>query len=163
MHFIQAALPSRRLKMRRLWSSGCIRAIACVLVAQLLSGCKSKPIPVPVPVEGKLVIKGAKSVSGVIITFWPQDPSLKKLTTAMCKADGSFQMETPQGSYKVTLMPPKPVGIGAVPGAGAVGATTPPGKDEGITIPRKLQDAGLTDLLVIVPDGGKKDVVLEVN
>jgi hypothetical protein len=129
----------------------------------LLPGCKSKSIPVPVPVEGKLTIKGAKSVSGVVVTFWPQDPDNKNLPTAMCKADGTFRLEAPQGSYKVTLVPPKTVGVGAVPGAGAIGAMTPPGKDEGVTIPKKLQDSGQTSLRAIVPEGGTKELVLEVN
>jgi hypothetical protein len=76
-----------------------------------------------------------------------------RIPSAACQADGTFSLDCPPGSYKVTVTPPKGLGRGALP----------PTSKSGAAIPEAYRDAVKTSLRAEVPAGGTDDLVLELK
>lgn len=133
-----------------------------VLAACALCGCSGKPTEgTPTgTVEGKVVHQG-RPVPFVMVTLNPQNPADPNRYDGATAQDGSFRVQCPKGSYKVTLNP-LPAGPGGDPGAGGLvgGAPDAKGLKE---IPLPYRGKASTPLTVDVPEGGRKGVTLEVK
>jgi hypothetical protein len=133
-------------------------ALAALLVA---SGCGGKPPPPPlVTVNGKLVHK-QEPVPLVLLTFVPTDPRSGVRPQAASQPDGTFTLQCPPGSYKVTLAPVPQAGAAPPGDAAPLADPAKPGRLR--AIPAAYRDPDNTPLRVEVPDGGKDGVVLEVQ
>jgi hypothetical protein len=142
--------------MRRLGGT-IILAAACAWC-----GCSGRPAePAPrVTVEGK-VIRDGRPVPLLLVTFHPQNPADPDHYDGGTAADGSFRVQCPRGSYKVTLNA-LPSGAGGDPGAGGLagGAVDTKGPKD---VPSPYRSKARTRLAVDVPDSGLSGVILEVK
>jgi hypothetical protein len=136
---------------------------ALVLVGACTSGCGGRPTePSKVTVEGK-VTHGGKGVAWVLVTFNGATPDVKYETNT--EKDGAFTIQCSPGAYKVTLTA-LPLGQGQAPGGGAGdGAMANLPDAKGLKeIPRAYLSPSTTPWnKVEVPEGGKRDLTLEIK
>ncbi len=135
--------------------SNCRSASGILVFASLcllLVGCRDKPLGL-VPVQGKVFGYKNQPVEGAVVSFWPEDSKSTRIATARCQKDGSFKLECPKGSYKVTVTPSKGLGKAAVP--------IPQQEDS--AVPSSYRETGKTRLRVDVPDGGTDKLVLKLD
>jgi len=133
--------------------------ILVLTAACALCGCSGKPTPA-LPkdtVEGKVQAQG-RPVPFVLVTLYPQDQGDAKRYDGAADKDGSFSVQCPAGSYKVTITP-LPVGVGGNPGAGPLAGADAKGPKE---IPAACRKRSDTPLKVDVPEGGKKGITLSL-
>jgi hypothetical protein len=127
------------------------------VLAAALGGCQGQPEAPPlVPVKGKVVKAGNQPVPWILVEFHPRGAAGSRPFRGGTKQDGSFELNCPAGSYRVTLAP--------LPGGAADSgpdAKTAPGKTT--AIPRNYRSPEKTLLKVEVPAEGKSDVVLELR
>jgi hypothetical protein len=145
-----------KCKIERHFALCILPSVFCLLLPFLLivaaSGCKSPPAK-PVPVKGKVVGSGGKSVSGALVTFWPLGREARVVST-LCNEDGSFSFDCPQGSYRVTVTPVKKGTTAAVPDANQA-------KDG--AIPAAYQSSLKTPLVIEISEGGRDDVLFDLR
>lgn len=132
---------------------------ACALAA----GCGKPKPPEPVTVEGKVVGIDGKPLTGLVLTFHPQEDVNKasRPSAHLGQKDGSFRLDCIPGRYKATLTPvPRQFGAepGSGPGPGPIGLPKLP---EGL--PRKYLSATDSDLTVDVPAEGARNLVLQLK
>jgi hypothetical protein len=127
-------------------------AFFSLLVALCLPGCGQKA-PQQVPVKGKVIFADRKSLDGATIRFWPQDAKISQSPSASCSGDGTFSLDCPPGSYKVTVTPRPPVGKAAAPPPQAAAAG----------IPSKYRDSIQTPLRVTVTEEDAEEKVLKLQ
>jgi hypothetical protein len=129
------------------------RIAGSLMAALVLVGCARPKVEPPVPVTGKLVGYRGKSAEGVVVSFWPEATSGGAVKSALCKADGTFSLQCPQGSYKVTLVPRNLVG--------QMAASAPQNPDS--PIPEAYQNSLKTPLRATVPAGGTDKLTLKLS
>ena len=134
-----------------------------IAMGLLAPGCTAKPAP-NVPVKGKVVYEG-KGVSDVQITFWPHDPTSRRVD-ALSDRNGDFSLECPAGNYTVTLVSTvstsAPIPDAGMPGQ--VGITQPARTDKSHSgVPARYQARDKTPLHVDIGADGKQDLVLEIK
>jgi hypothetical protein len=134
--------------------------ILALTAACALCACSAKPTPAlpKETVEGQVQAQG-RPVPFVLVAFYPQDPGDANRYDGAADKDGSFSVQCPPGSYKVTITP-LPVGVGGNPGAGALAGAHAKGLKE---IPAPCRNRTDTPLKVDVPEGGKKGVTLRLQ
>jgi hypothetical protein len=134
-------------------------SLLAVAAACAAWGCSARPTEATKEtVEGQVTTQG-RPVALVLVTFYPQDPADPKRYDGPAAKDGKFSVSCPKGKYKVTLNP-LPVGSGGDAGAGGLAGADRNALSE---VPASYRARGSTPLTVDVPDGGKKDVALEVR
>jgi len=137
------------------------RTFVVLAAAGFLWGCAGKPTPAPPPretVSGKVVARN-RPVAFVLVTFHPVDPADPNRYDAPADRDGSFTVECPKGSYKVTINP-LPVGPGGDAAGGNLSGADAGGLKE---VPRQFRTKTDTTLTRVVPAGGLKDVIFTLN
>jgi hypothetical protein len=125
----------------------------------MLAGCSGKPTQAPPPletVEGRVTAQG-RALPFVMVTFNPDDPTNPERYDGAADKDGSFRLKCPPGRYRVTLSP-LPTGSGGNPGAGAL---VPGGG--GRDVPARYRNKDQTPLAEEVPQGGKRELTLDVK
>jgi hypothetical protein len=143
---------------------GCRVILMMAAVAALAGGCEK---PAPPSADGTVKIKGrAEDVEGkplgrMVLRFHPQDEA-NKLTRLTCltQANGSFEGQCLPGRYKVTLGMMTEVPADAKPAPGKAVPAPPPLPD---AIPKAYATEAETPWEVVVPPGGKTDLVLRVK
>jgi hypothetical protein len=109
-------------------------------------------------VEGLVTAKG-QPVGPLLVAFYPEDPADPRRYDGAVQKDGRFSVSCPKGTYKVTLNP-LPAGSGGDAAAGGLVGADPKALKE---IATAYRSRATTKLTVDVPDGGKKDVTLDVR
>jgi len=140
--------------------------------AAFLGACGKVAPPGPVPVGGQVVFADGTPVRGVILTLHPADEATKsaRVHSVLLGDQGVFAFECIPGRYKAT--------IGAIPKSGGAAAIEgPSGAIPGPPVPKsgkppqasltplhpRYADVTQTPLVVDVPAGGVKDLVLTVR
>lgn len=133
---------------------------ALAVLGLLTGGCNKKPAMLPpVPIKGQVVFADGRPVTKMVLALSPAEEANKKAKAEALLLDdtGTFSANLVPGKYKATLSPiPRQTG-GPDGAAGGGGPIAVPGVPEASEVP-----PGYTTELV-VPEGGKQDVVLTVN
>jgi hypothetical protein len=130
-----------------------------VATACALGGCSARPTQAPPreTVEGQVVARG-RPLPFVLVSLHPEDIADPERYDGAADQDGSFTLQCPKGSYKLTINP-LPAGAAGDPGAGALA-----GADGGgpAAIPHAYRNRDSTPISIDVPEGGKKGVKLDL-
>jgi len=127
--------------------------LAWIFLTFFFLGCSGNPQPKAVPVHGKVMGRGGKSVGSITVIFWPDDTRKNQGAGALCEADGSFYLECLPGNYKVTISPVRPKGA----------TEPPPPQGPNSVVPALYQNELTTTLRVRVPEAGTDDVFLNLK
>jgi hypothetical protein len=136
------------------------RSVMFGMLAVVFLGCKKAPLE-SLPVKGKVTTSSGRSLEGFKITFWPQSPDVKRVASDLLKADGSFSLECPKGTYKVTLVPPGGPTTGV--GGGASNSALPSPKQDHPAVPAAYQDSTKTPWTVDVLAADNDKIVLAIQ
>jgi len=127
----------------------------------LFLGCSGKatqPPPPREPVRGK-VLAGGRPVAFVLVAFHPVDPADPNRYEGGTEKDGVFTVECPRGSYKVTINA-LPVGAGGDAAGGNLSGADVGGLKQ---VPDNFRKKATTPLSADVPEGGRKDLLFNLN
>ena len=137
-----------------------------LMIAFLAVGCERPAAPSsssgPVDVKGKAEDADGKPLGDMILRFRPVEEANKgQWLTCPTQADGSFVGKCLPGRYKVTLHArAKALPDDKVADKLKGPPPTPPLPDD---IPKKYGSAADTPWEVVVPDGGKTNIVLKIQ
>ena len=141
-------MDSRRAKSAIEMNRSC--TFVFLVLAALVAGCSQPP---PVTVQGKVVGYRGQSVAHCVVSFWPDDGQSSRVPAAKCDDEGSFTLQCAVGSYTATVVPPKPLGQGAIPQPA----------QPGDAVPDQYRSAVNSPLKVDVPSEGLPDAVFELK
>jgi hypothetical protein len=127
----------------------------------LPSGCGDRKVPV----AGQVLNAQGKEVRGVVVTFWPADPSGQSFAT-LCDGSGHFTLHCPRGNYKVTIAPHVPgdakTGIPDLGPVGGMPQNRPGTSKLPVPVPECYWKVEYTPLTAEVPAGGLADLTLSL-
>jgi hypothetical protein len=134
-------------------------AVSASLLVVFSPGCGKAP-EVPVQVRGKVITADGKPVSGLVITFYPQeDVNRQKVPSDLLGKEGTFSVTCLRGRYKVTVAP-VPVQGSGMPGAGPDITKTSAKDGNPLSISRPT---ATTPPEVTISEGGQDDLVLKLT
>lgn len=130
------------------------RRVIGIMLCLMAAGCGSRPEP-KVPLKGHVKDRAGKPLTGVMLTFYPDDPGAYT-PSVIPEKDGGFRTTCTKGRYRVV--------VGLLPaGSGADGLADPSATRPAPAIPEDYRSKDTTPWVLDVPAGGKEDVVLAVG
>ena len=144
--------------MRKFLSAGICVCLVCILIG----GCGQNRFPGVVPAEGIIMLSG-EPLDGANVIFYPEEVRADHVVVvSQTDQDGRFVLRTHgevngayPGSYKVVVSKSRFVGY--------INNNPENGREYALVTPIKYSQQSTTDLVITIPPGGDRNIMVNLE